>query len=174
MAKVSLNAITPIKKVDPRIIKIGEQEVEVIQYLPVNDKLALVERVLNLTIDDTGFLNPVRLEVYTILEIVKTYTNISITEKMLENAPKTYDALMINSILDLIIESIPEDEYDAIFDAIEDCAEHTIKYLNSFVGMMKTVTNDYDATKMNVEEIMKALDQPDKIGLVKDILDKIG
>lgn len=174
MAKVSLKAIAPIKKVDPRIIKIGGQEVEVIQYLPVNDKLALVERVLNLTIDDTGFLNPVRLEVYAILEIVKTYTNISITDKMMENAPSTYDLLMINGVLDVIIEAIPEDEYDAIFDAIEDCAEHTVKYLNSFVGMMKTVTNDYDATKMNVEEIMKTLDQPDKIGLVKDILDKIG
>ena len=71
MAKVSLKAVTPIKKVDPQIIKIGEQEVEVIQYLPVNDKLALVERVLNLTIDDTGFLNPVRLEVYAILEKVR-------------------------------------------------------------------------------------------------------
>lgn len=174
MAKVSLKAITPIKKVDPRIINIGEQEVEVIQYLPVNDKLALVERVLNLTIDDTGFLNPVRLEVYAILEIVKTYTNISITDKMMENAPGTYDLLMINEVLDHVIAAIPEDEYDAIFDAIEDCAEHTVKYLNSFVGMMKTVTNDYDATKMNVEEIMKTLDQPDKIGLVKDILDKIG
>lgn len=174
MAKVSLKAITPIKKVDPRIINIGEQEVEVIQYLPVNDKLALVERVLNLTIDDTGFLNPVRLEVYAILEIVKTYTNISITDKMMENAPGTYDLLMINEVLDHVIAAIPEDEYDAIFDAIEDCAEHTVKYLNSFVGMMKTVTNDYDATKMNVDEIMKTLDQPDKIGLVKDILDKIG
>lgn len=174
MAKVSLKAVTPIKKVDPQIIKIGEQEVEVIQYLPVNDKLALVERVLNLTIDDTGFLNPVRLEVYAILEIVKTYTNISITDKMMENAPNTYDLLMINEVLDRVIAAIPEDEYDAIFDAIEDCAEHTVKYLNSFVGMMKTVTNDYDATKLNVEEIMKTLDQPDKVGLVKDILDKIG
>lgn len=174
MAKISLKTIAPIKKVDPKIIDIGEQKIEVIQYLPVNDKLALVERVLNLTIDDTGFLNPVRLEVYAILEIVKTYTNISITDKMMENAPNTYDVLMINGVLDHIISAIPEDEYDAIFDAIEDCAEHTVKYLNSFVGMMKTVTENYDATKMNVEEIMKTLDQPDKIGLVKDILDKIG
>lgn len=93
---------------------------------------------------------------------------------MIENAPNTYDLLMINGVLDHIIAAIPEDEYDAIFDAIGDCAEHTVKYLNSFVGMMKTVTNDYDATKLNVEEIMKTLDQPDKIGLVKDILDKIG
>lgn len=156
------------------MITINEQEIEVIQYLPIQDKLAMIERILNLTIDNTGFLNPVRLEVYTILEIIATYTNINITDKMMENAPKTYDSFMINGVIDAIIEAIPEDEYNAVFDAIEDCAEHTVSYLNSFVGMMKTITENYDATKMSVEEIMNTLDDPDKIGLVKDILEKIG
>lgn len=174
MAKISLNSITPIKKVDSIKIKIGEQEIEVLQYLPVNDKLALAERVLNMTLDDTGFLNPVRLEIYTYLEIIRTYTNISITDKMIENAPKTYDLLEMNHILVEVVNAIPEEEYNALIGMIEDSAEHTVKYLTSFVGMMKTVSQDYDATKMNVDEIMNTLDDPDKIGLVKDILDKIG
>ena len=63
---------------------------------------------------------------------------------------------------------------NAVFDAIEECAEHAIKFLNSFVGMMRTVTNDYNATKMNVDEIVNSLNDPDKIGLVKDILEKLG
>ena len=174
MAKVSLNSITPIKKIDSVKIKIGEQEIEVLQYLPINDKLALAERVLNMTLDDTGFLNPVRLEVYTYLEIIRTYTNISITDKMMENAPKTYDLLEMNNILVIIVNAIPEEEYNALIGMIEDSAEHTVKYLTSFVGMMKTISQDYDATKMNVDEIMNTLDNPEKIGLVKDILDKIG
>ena len=174
MAKVSLNSITPIKKIDSVKIKIGEQEIEVLQYLPINDKLALAERVLNMTLDDTGFLNPVRLEVYTYLEIIRTYTNISITDKMMENAPKTYDLLEMNNILVSIANAIPEEEYNALIGMIEDSAEHTVKYLTSFVGMIKTVSQDYDATKMNVDEIMNTLDNPEKIGLVKDILDKIG
>ena len=174
MAKVSLNSITPIKKIDSVKIKIGEQEIEVLQYLPINDKLALAERVLNMTLDDTGFLNPVRLEVYTYLEIIRTYTNISITDKMMENAPKTYDLLEMNNILVSIANAIPEEEYNALIGMIEDSAEHTVKYLTSFVGMIKTVSQDYDATKMNVDEIMNTLDSPEKIGLVKDILDKIG
>ena len=144
------------------------------QYMPIQDKLAMIERILNFTIDDTGFLNPVRLEVFTVLEIISTYTNINITDKMMENAPKTYDSLMINGVIDAIIEAIPEDEYNAIFDAIEDCAEHTVNYLNSFVGMMKTVTENYNATKMDVDQIMNDLDDSNKIGLVKDILEKLG
>lgn len=156
------------------MITVNEQEIEVMQYMPIQDKLAMIERILNFTIDDTGFLNPVRLEVFTVLEIISTYTNINITDKMMENAPKTYDSLMINGVIDAIIEAIPEDEYNAIFDAIEDCAEHTVNYLNSFVGMMKTVTENYNATKMDVDQIMNDLDDSNKIGLVKDILEKLG
>lgn len=174
MAKVSFKSVTPLKKVEPIIVKIGEQDVEVIQYLPVNEKLALVERVLNLALDDTGFLNPVRLEVYTILEIVKTYTNISITDKMMENAPDTYDLLVINHVVDNVICAIPPAEYDDIFDAVQESAEHIEKYINSFVGMMKTVTTDYNAAKINAGEIMDTLKDPESIGLLKDILEKIG
>jgi hypothetical protein len=174
MAKVSLNKITPIKSVDPVTVMIGENEITIEQYLPINEKLAFTERVLAATLDDTGFLNPVRLDVYMNLEIIKTYTNISITDKMMENAPKTYDLLLLNNIIETVISNIPEEEYNDLYDAVESCAEHTIQYLNSFVGMMKTISDNFDATKMNVEEIMSTLDQPDKVGLVKDILDKIG
>lgn len=156
------------------MITVNEQEIEVAQYMPIQDKLAMIERILNFTIDNTGFLNPVRLEVFTVLEIISTYTNINITDKMMENAPKTYDSLMINGVIDAIIEAIPEDEYNAVFDAIEDCAEHAVSYLNSFVGMMKTVTEDYNATKMNVDEMVNILGDPEQMGLVKDILEKIG
>ena len=106
--------------------------------------------------------------------VLYNLTNINITEKMMENAPKTYDSFMINGVIDKIIEAIPEDEYNAVFNAIEECAEHAIKFLNSFVGMMRTVTNDYNATKMNVDEIVNSLNDPDKIGLVKDVLEKLG
>ena len=57
---------------------------------------------------------------------------------------------------------------------VGECAKHTVDYLNSFAGMIKNIVANYDTTKMNVEEIMQTLDDPEKIGLVKDILDKIG
>ena len=174
MAKVAFTKLTPIKELENKVITIGDQEITVMQYLPVNDKLALVERVLNLTIDDTNYLNPVRLEIFTNIEIIKTYTNISITEKMMENPAKIYDLLLLNGILDKVIEVIPEEEYDDIFNAVTECAVHVINYLNSFAGMIKTISENYDATKLNVEDMMKTLDQPDKVGLLKDILDKIG
>lgn len=174
MAKVSFNKLTTIKELENKVITIGDQEISVIQYLPVNDKLAIVERVLESAIDDTGYLNPVRLEIYTNIEIIKTYTNISITDKMMENPTKVYDLMILNGILDAVIEAIPEDEYNDVFNAVVDSGEHVVKYLNSFAGMMKTVTANYKNTEMNVDKLMADISDPEQIGLIKDILDKLG
>ena len=174
MAKISFNKLTPIKSVDPTIITIGENEITVERYLPMADKAAFVERVLNAVIDDTGFINPMRLDVMFHIELIKTYTNISITDKMMENPSKVYDLLMLNHIFGAVLEAIPEEEYEDLMNDVGECAKHTVDYLNSFAGMIKNITTNYDTTKMNVEEIMKTLDDPDKVGLVKDILDKIG
>ena len=174
MAKISFNKLTPIKSVDPTVITIGENEITVERYLPMADKASFVERVLNAVIDDTGFINPMRLDVMFHIELIKTYTNISITDKMMENPSKVYDLLMLNHILSAVLEAIPEEEYEDLMNDVGECAKHTVDYLNSFAGMIKNVVANYDATKMNVEEIMKTLDDPEKIGLVKDVLDKIG
>lgn len=174
MAKVSLSKIAPIKKVDPMTIPIEGQEITVIQYMPVADKMKIVETVLNETIDDTGFFNPMRMEIFTTLEILKAYTNISITDKMMEDPSKVYDLLVLNKIIDIVVTAIPADEYDYVFDAVEEAALHMTKYMDSFVGMMKTVTTDYSTTKMNVDNLLTDLGDPAKIGLVKDILEKIG
>lgn len=174
MAKISFNKLTPIKSVEPTIVTIGENEITVERYLPMADKAAFVERVLNAVIDDTGFINPMRLDVMFHIELIKTYTNISITDKMMENPSKVYDLLMLNHILSAVLEAIPEEEYEDLMNDIGECAKHTVDYLNSFAGMIKNITTNYDTTKMNVEEIMQTLDDPEKVGLVKDILDKIG
>lgn len=174
MAKISFNKLTPIKSVDATTITIGENEIIVERYLPMADKAAFVERVLNAVIDDTGFINPMRLDVMFHIELIKTYTNISITEKMMENPSKVYDLLILNNVLSAVLEAIPEEEYEDLIDNITECAKHTVDYLNSFAGMIKNITTNYDTTKMNVEEIMNTLGDPNQVGLVKDILDKIG
>ena len=174
MAKISFNKLTPIKGVEPTTITIGENEITVERYLPMADKAAFVERVLNTVIDDTGFINPMRLDVMFHIELIKTYTNISITDKMMENPSKVYDLLALNNILSSVLEVIPEEEYEDLMNDVGECAKHTVDYLNSFAGMIKNITTNYDSTKMNVEEIISTLGDPNQIGLVKDILDKIG
>ena len=46
-------------------------------YLPLKDKIELVNNVINQSVDDNGFYNPIRVKLYMTLEIVYAYTNIS-------------------------------------------------------------------------------------------------
>lgn len=174
MAKISLNKLITIRKVEPVTITINEQEVVIAQYLPMEEKAKFTEEILNRVVDETGFFNPARLETYFNIMIVKYYTNISITDKMLDEASKTYDLLEMNDIFAEVIHNIPEGEYEMLFETVEESAKHAVEYLNSFVGMLRTISADYSATKMNVDEILNTLGDPNQIGLVKDILDKIG
>ena len=174
MAKVSLSKIIPIKKMDDVVVDINGEQVVIKQYLPVDEKVALVERVLNASIDETNYFSYAKLNVYSQIEIVKAYTNISFTEKQLEDIPKLFDLLIINGIIKIVKDNIPYAEYINIHDMIYDDADRLGKHLNSFLGVMKVVQQDYDLTKMNVDNLMNTLGDKESVGLVKDILDKIG
>ena len=103
MAKVAFTKLGLKKKDEVKTVNINNNVIEVKQYLPINEKLELIGRVLNQAADDNNFSNPVKLEVFTALEIVFTYTNISFTDKQKEDLIKLYDILESNNIFNLII-----------------------------------------------------------------------
>lgn len=174
MAKVSLNKVTPIKNIDPKVINISGEEISVIQYLSISDKADMIERILNYAFDETGFASPIRLETYFGLELIRCYTNINITEKMVENAAKTYDALELNGIIDAVVEVIPEEEYETLWDLVDESVNNVSRYNTSFVGMLRTAATDYQNTQINLDEMSGLLKDPGQLTLVKDILEKLG
>ena len=80
-------------KVDQSVKKVvfNEQEFEVKQYLPIEEKLELISNIVNNSIDDNGYYNPMRVYIHTIIEVILAYTNISVTEKQKEDVVKLYD-----------------------------------------------------------------------------------
>lgn len=174
MAKVSLNKITPIKKVDPITLNIGDSEIIVQQYLPIETKMAMMQDVLNAVIDETGHINPVRMEVFFNVYLLKYYTNISITDTMLGDPSKTYDLLIINDVLDMVIAQIPETEYTDVFDFIVEASENVMTYNNSILGILRNIAADYKNTEIDIDKIGQALNDPNQLTLVKNILEKMG
>ncbi|MBR6516149.1 MAG: hypothetical protein IKT40_04765 [Bacilli bacterium] len=81
MAKVSFTKLGLTKSQDFVELHLNEQVIEVKSYLPVNEKLELISNVINLSADDNNFANPVKVMVYSTLEIIEAYTNISFTDK---------------------------------------------------------------------------------------------
>ena len=175
MAKVSLNKITPIKKVDDITIDINGEKVIVKQYLPVDEKALFSERVLNNAMDpNINFASEMRMMVYFSLELINTYTNINLTEKMFEEATKTYDLLVLNHILDAVIDAIPKEEYVELYNKVYEDRNHVETYLHSFVGVLRGAQNDYSAAQIDADKIMNEFKDPEAFNLIKDILDKVG
>ena len=157
-----------------KTILINGQEIEVKQYLPINEKLDLIGSVINQATDENNFSNPVKLDVFTKLEIIFRYTNLTFTDKQKEDLIKLYDILESNNIFTIVINAMDADEYNNIINGIKDCSSSIYNYRHSVLGILDSISNDYDATKMNMDNLMQVLDKPESVGLVKEILDKIG
>lgn len=167
-AKMCLKTNTDVKN-----IVIGEQDIEVKQYLPVNDKLVLISKIISQAADDNNFSNPIKLDVFTSLEIVFAYTNISFTEKQKEDLIKLYDIMESNNIFNLIIEAIPEVEYESIISGIEECTGAIYTYKNSLMGVLEMVAQDYSQLDLDANKIRQQMADPNNLELLKDVMAKL-
>ena len=155
-------------------IEFNEQIIEVKQYLPVEEKLELITNVLELSHDSNNFSNPIKVQVYTALEIIDKYTNISFTEKQKENPTKLYDLLNGNGLLEKIIDAVPQIEYDELIHGIYDTINAVYSYQNSVLGILDTISQDYSNLNLDATEIQKKLADPENMALLKNIMTKLG
>ncbi len=155
--------------------KAGEEVYyEVKQYLPLKDKLALVANIINQSIDDNGFYNPMRVKMYMVLEIVYAYTNLSFTEKMKEDPFKLYDILVSTGIFTDIVNVIRETDWEEIQDNVWTTIDNIYKYRNSAVGLLEVIQKDYSNLNYDAKEIQANLANPENMALLRDVLSKLG
>lgn len=175
MAKVAFTKLGLKRKDEVKTVNVNNNVIEVKQYLPINDKLALISRVINLSHDSSNnFANPVQVEVIGTIEIIAAYTNLSFTEKQKEDYAKLYDLLEENGITKDLIGAIPEDEYAFLIDGINDSIEAVYKYQNSVLGILETVSQDYSNLELDATKIQEKMANPDNLAMLKDVLTKLG
>ena len=174
MAKVAFTKLGLKVNADIKTIEFNEQTIEVKQYLPVNEKLEVIAKVLNNSADDNNFANPVKVDVYTTIAVLEAYTNISFTEKQKENITKLYDMIISCALYDHIIESIPNNELRELYTAIAETAEAVYKYKNSVMGILDVLKTDYSSLEFDASKIQASLADPSNMTLLKDVLTKLG
>lgn len=174
MAKVSLTKLGLKVNQDIKTIEFNEQIIEVKQYLPVNEKLVLIGNVINFAHDENNFSNPVKISIYTTLEIMYNYTNINFTDKQKEDPAKLYDMLISSGLVSEIINAIPEAEYHEILCGVSDTIEAVYTYRNSVMGILDTISQDYSSLEFDATNIQKSLSDPNNMELLKQILTKLG
>lgn len=174
MAKVSLTKLGLKVNQDIKNIKFNEQIIEVKQYLPVNDKLELISNVINAAHDKNNFSNPVKVSVFTALEIMYAYTNINFTDKQKEDPTKLYDMLISSGLVAAVVNAIPEVEYNEILRGVSDSIDAVYTYQNSVMGILDAVSTDYSALNFDATEIQKKIGDPENMALLKQVLTKLG
>ena len=174
MAKISFTKLKLSKNDSVNTFIFNEQEISVKQYLPINDKLNLIEKVINSSVDDNRFYNPVKLDIFLALEIIYNYTNISFTEKQKEDPIKLFDLFESSGLLTEIIKHIPEEEYKTLYDGIVEIVDSIYQYQNSIYGILDNISTDYNNLNLDVENLQQKIKDPDSLALLKDVLTKLG
>lgn len=174
MAKVNLTKLNKIKSLDPIDIKIGEETISVVQYLPLEKKLAIMQNIIEQAgNNEEGFYNIVKLTVFYTIEMLRVYTNISFTEKQLEDPQKLYDIIVLNNIWETVKDSIPEKERDYIWDNTCALAREITEYNHSALGILKLMSDDYENLNFDVQEITEKLSDRTNLDLVRNLLTKL-
>lgn len=147
---------------------------EVKHYLPFEEKLELVSRIINNSVDDNGFYNPMRVKLYMTLEVVYTYTNLSFTEKMKEDPFKLYDILVSTGIFTDIINCIREKDWSEIQENVWSTIKNIYDYKNSAMGILESIKADYNAVNIDMNELQENLSNTENLQLLRDIIGKLG
>ena len=174
MSRVPFTKLGLKKIEDTKTISICDQDVEVKQYLPINDKINIITNVIENSADDNNFANPVKVEVFVNLEIMYAYTNISFTDKQKENPTKLYDLLEENGVIAKVITAIPENEYALLLGWIDETIEAFYTYRNSVMGIMEQISADYSNLSLDATAIQQKLADPQNLELLKGIMTKLG
>lgn len=174
MSKVTFTKLGLKKKDEVKGITWGENEIEVKQYLPIEEKIEFVQSVLNNSSDDNNFANLMKINIYYAIELITRYTNITFTDKQKEDLPKLYDLFVENGLYDQICEAIPQKESATLMDYVYDTIDEYYKQQNSALGIMEKVSADYSSLDFDAKEIRENLSNAENLKVVKEVLEKLG
>ena len=173
MAKVTFTKLGLKVNQEIKTIEYNGQVIEIKQYLPLEQKLELIANVINLSHDEKGYSNPIKVDVYTFLEILDYYTNISFTEKQREDVYKIHDTFTSSGLKERIYETMDQKELEDIKYCIKVSIEAVYAYQNSVMGVLENVKEDYSDTNYDIKDFQNILKSED-FNMIKDVISKLG
>jgi len=135
----------------------GGQKVEVLQYLPAQDKYDLLMVTLQKSLEDNIY-NEFKLNLYFELHLVYMYTNISFTEKQREDEFKLYDTLKSNGFFEKFYQVINEDEYNELFEQLNAIKNASFKNKRSVAAIISGLIDDLPANAEAAAKIVENFD----------------
>lgn len=175
MAKVPFSKLG-LKKVkdDIQTIHFNGIEIEVRQYLPIDDKLQFVVNVISNAADGNRFYNPIKIEAFSTLEILFMYTNLSFTDTQKKDLSKLFDIVVSNGLTKEVMAAIPKNELDGLLELVYISADNIYGQMNSAMSVVETLTNrDIGDMTQQVVDLQEQLANPENLTLLRDIMTKL-
>lgn len=160
MEKVSFAKLNLKNEINTVDVSFNNTTIKVFQYLPVQDKIDLVNSVL-FNSEEGIFYDRIKIEVYKELYMVYMYTNIIFTENQRKEPFKLYDKLYASGLLDKILEAIPRTEKSFISAKIFDMIELKESYNQSVNALVQNVITDLPKNAQAAADIVNNFD-PEK------------
>lgn len=183
MSKIKVGELRDLQKEftkDIDVINFHGLEIDVKQYLPIEDKIILATTIYkSSTNDEDGLLavNENTRDVLTTYLITQYYTNLTLPQDYLEG----YDILISTGLYDAIKENII-DEVNRVEEIVDNMVmKGLVEYeqKNRLMYVVREILNELvnkiptaDEAKKFVEEASKEIENfdPDKLQFIKDFL----
>lgn len=135
-------------------------EIEVLDYLPIEDKYDLIMITLQKSLED-GYYNPIKVDEFFHLHLIYMYTNINFTDKQREDEHKLYDSLKSNGLIDAFIEQMNEFDYSELFNMLDETKREITDYHRTMVSLVQNLITDMPKQAEAMSKILDNFD-PDK------------
>ena len=165
MAKVSFGTLKLKKQENTTTIKIADKDIEVLNYLPIEDKYDLIQATLQQSVEGIGF-NEILIEMNFYLNVVFLYSNISFTETQKEDRYKLYDILESNGIINEIVNAIPVQEFKNLMDSFDLEKKRVVRENRSSAGILNNIISKLPNKAQETSDILKNINFED----MKDVV----
>lgn len=133
-------------------------EVEVLNYLPIEEKLSLISIVLQ-NCKENGIYNKAKVDALFHLYLVYEYTNLSFTDKQREDEMKIYDTLQSNGFINMMLAHINEHEYTELLGYLNEQIEMELKYTTTAASVLNKFIDDLPAQADAMKNIIDNFDK---------------
>jgi len=151
-ASLKLKINDEVKKFD-----FNGTEIEVRQYLPISDKIDLIDITCQKSREDRLYSN-IKLDMFFHLHLVYLYTNLVFTDKQREDEYKLYDCLQSNGFINQMLKNINEKEYTELLELLEKKVQNELTYNTTAAAIVNQLITDLPK---NAEAAQKIVDNFD-------------
>lgn len=155
MSKVAFTNLKLKVNSEVNTFQFGENKtkIEVLKYLPIEDKNDLIHIALQ-NAEEDGIYNDILLEMYFNLYIIYFYTNINFTDKQKEDPAKLYDQMQSNGLITSVIEAMDNDEYANLLTSLEVIRDANLTYKNTAGAVLQAIIQDLPRNAAAAAEIV--------------------